>query len=84
MEDLRRQAQRHDGLLESVELCLVADSIALFWSRTAPLGQRALHDRATGPLDNARPLKSREIHLKDFLRERSGGYAPPRPATWSH
>ncbi|MFJ9611537.1 hypothetical protein ACIRS1_34880 [Kitasatospora sp. NPDC101176] len=32
---------------------------------------------ASGALDNARTIPARRIHLKKFLSERSGGYAPP-------
>ncbi|MFE4356078.1 hypothetical protein [Kitasatospora sp. NPDC056800] len=32
---------------------------------------------ASGALDGAQTIPARKIHLKDFLRKRSGGYTPP-------
>ncbi|MEU6973934.1 hypothetical protein AB0A71_40690 [Kitasatospora aureofaciens] len=44
IEQVRRRARRHDGQIEEVQLCVVLDGVAVFWSRLASWAAKLLDD----------------------------------------
>ncbi|MEV0537208.1 hypothetical protein [Kitasatospora sp. NPDC050463] len=44
IEQVRRRARRHDGQIADVQLCVVLDGVAVFWSRLASWGAKLVDD----------------------------------------